>query len=75
MDSTLTTVLSKVFEIPVNSITPELTSKDISKWDSLTHMDLITSLEEAFQVNFEFDEIVAMTSVGKIQDIIKKKQS
>ena len=73
MNETLTKLLSKVFEVPAANITPELTSADVSKWDSLTHMDLITSLEETFQVSFEFEEIVAMNSVGKIDSLLKSK--
>jgi acyl carrier protein len=73
MNEKLTKLLSKVFEIPLTSITPELTNADISKWDSLTHMDLITSLEESFEVTFDFDEIVGMTSVGKIDTLLKSK--
>lgn len=73
MNEKLTTLLSKVFEMPVSQIRPELSNKDISKWDSLTHMDMITSLEENFKVEFDFDEIVGMTSVEKIESVLKSK--
>jgi acyl carrier protein len=73
MNEKLTAVLSKIFEMPVAQIKPELSNKDISKWDSLTHMDLITSLEENFKVEFDFDEIVSMTSVAQIESVLKTK--
>lgn len=73
MNEKLSTILGKVFELPATQIRPELSNKDISKWDSLTHMDMITSLEESYKVEFDFDEIVSMTSVAKIDQILKSK--
>lgn len=66
-------VLSKTLSIPENKLTNELTMKDVDSWDSLKHMDLIASLEITFNVEFTFDEIVAMQSIGSIIRILKEK--
>ena len=38
-------------------ITNELTATDVEGWDSLTHMEIITGIEEAFHVKFKLREL------------------
>jgi len=46
---------------------------EVETWDSLQHMNLIASLEQGFEVEFTFEEIVAMQSVGEIKRILASK--
>ena len=46
---------------------------DVEAWDSLKHMELVVSLEEAFGMQLTFDEIVAMQSVGEIKRVLRAK--
>jgi len=43
---------------------------DVAKWNSLTHIELIVGLEELFGIQFTQDEVVKMTSVGAIRDVL-----
>jgi acyl carrier protein len=43
-----------------------------SKWDSTAHMELISLLEETFNVSFEMDDIIDMSSFSKAISILKK---
>ena len=43
-------------------------------WDSLKHMELIVVFEEAFSIEFEEDEMVEMTSLLKIIELLGKKE-
>ena len=45
----------------------------VESWDSLTHMDLITSLEEEFGFELSMDEIMQMTNISSIHKIIQEK--
>ena len=47
-------------------VTPGLTYNSIPEWDSVAHMHVIMSLEEAFDFNFGDTEISELTSVAKI---------
>lgn len=46
---------------------------DVPNWDSIGHMNLVASLEQEFQVQFEVDEIMEMSSPQKILDILKAR--
>ena len=45
---------------------------DIPEWDSIGHMTLMSSLEEAFKINIETDDIVDFSSYKKGIEILKK---
>jgi len=46
---------------------------EVETWDSLQHMNLIASLEQEFEVELSFEEIVSMQSVAVIKDVLKDK--
>lgn len=66
-------LVAEVFQIRENDITLQTNMKDIDSWDSLTHMELIVSLEDEFGIEFTADEIMEMVDVGKIEKIIGEK--
>jgi len=58
-------------------ISPELVTEDLSyntipEWDSVGHMALVAELENAFDVMFETDDILGMSSVAKAAEILKR---
>ena len=53
-------------------IMPQLTYNSIPEWDSVAHMHVIISLEEAFEVTFGDTEIAELTSVAKIIGAIER---
>jgi len=65
-------IFKEVFEKEIG-ITPELTASDVANWDSLTHMVLITTLEERFGVKFTLRDLNKMKNVGVLMQIIEKK--
>jgi acyl carrier protein len=66
-------LMSEVFRIPLDKITPDLRIHKVSTWNSLTHIELVVSIEEKFHIQLTADEIVAMTSVGDAERILKAK--
>lgn len=57
-------LISEVFGIAVDAVSDELDFDSIGSWDSLTHMQLITALEDSYKIQFSGDEIADMRSVG-----------
>ena len=55
------------------AIRPEMTAKDVAAWDSFNHINLIIAIEEAFDVKFTNREIVGMSKVGDLVDILQRK--
>jgi len=69
--NSLRQVISEVLRIPQDKITTEIRIHEVDTWNSLTHIELVVTLEEKFQIQFTEDEIVAMTSIGEIQRTLK----
>lgn len=50
----------------------DLKYQDISEWDSVGHMGLMGSLEEAFKIEMEIDDIIDFSSYKKGMEILLK---
>ena len=73
MGKNLEELLAELLQIPVSKVTADLAMKDLDVWDSLKHMEVIASLEQQFELQFTFDEIVSMRSVGDIKRVLSNK--
>ncbi len=71
--STLPKVVAEVFGVPIEGVTDDLSPDTLDDWDSLSHLRLVTALEEAFAIKFENSEIMDLTSVGAIREMIGRK--
>lgn len=59
-------------EIPADQVTEALEYQGIPQWDSVGHMGLIASLEEAFDIMMDTDDIIDFSSFKKGIEILKK---
>ena len=64
---------SSIFEVPPNDIDIKSNQDNIKGWDSLATIKLITELEKEFDIQFDIMEIVELTSIDKVVDILKNK--
>ena len=46
--------------------------QDVPQWDSVGHMTLVSELEDAFDIQFETDDIVDFNSYQKGMEILSK---
>ncbi len=44
----------------------------MDSWDSLKHLVIVSRLEEAFNLEFDVDDIIDMNTLGKIREIVKR---
>ena len=51
----------------------DLTYNSIPEWDSASHMAIVLAVEEVFGITLESEDIVRMTSVRKILDLLSAK--
>jgi acyl carrier protein len=49
----------------------ELMYNSVPEWDSQSHLVLVLAIEEKFNISLEPDEVVGMTSVSKIFDLLQ----
>lgn len=65
----LSEVFSDVFDEEI-TVTAGTTSADIEEWDSLTHITLISEVEDVFGMKFAMKDVLGMQNVGEMADII-----
>jgi acyl carrier protein len=70
MDRRIAEVFSEVFQVPPEQVTDSLSPQDVTGWDSLGHVRLVTQLQEQFGVEFDVDEIMRMENVAEIKKIL-----
>jgi acyl carrier protein len=58
--------------IPLERVTDDLAYNTIKEWDSVGHMALVAEIEGAFDVMFDTDDILAMSTVAKAREILGK---
>ena len=69
----LNKILCDVFRLKEDKLNDTLTMEDIKKWDSLTHMDLVTSIEEGLNIQLTMDDIMSMKDIKTIKNIVQEK--
>ncbi len=60
-----------VFDDDTIEVVEETTAADIEDWDSLTHITLISEVENAFGFTFAMKDVLGMKNVGEMLDIIE----
>jgi acyl carrier protein len=76
MDETrdrLQNIFRDVFDDLSIVLTDEMSAKDIEEWDSLTHIQLIVTTEQQFNIRFMTAEIAELKNVGEFLKLITKK--
>lgn len=66
-------LLAEALRIPVDKIGDDMQMRDLSTWDSLNHMNLIILIEERLVTTLTMDEILAITSVRGLAEILNRK--
>ena len=69
----LTGIFREVFNNHSLMITDGLTANDVEGWDSLSHMLLITEVENNFSIKFKLKDLTKMKNVGDMLNIIISK--
>jgi acyl carrier protein len=66
-------IIANIFELEPSQIKKEMTPADIETWDSLSQLNLISTIEKEFQIKLEIDEIFTVMKIGDIYEILSKK--
>lgn len=70
--SRLNIVFQDVFDDPGIQVRDDMTAEDIEGWDSVAHITLILSVEEAFGVRLNAAEIGKLSNVGAMIDLLHR---
>jgi acyl carrier protein len=73
MNAELTTLVADVMGIDEKDVTDSLSREEEERWDSLTHLRLVTAVEEAFSIRFSMDEIENIATLKDVDELVASK--
>ena len=68
-------IFQDVFDDDTIVVSDETTAADIEDWDSLTHITLISEIEDAFEIEFTMKDVLGLKNVGEMFDLLEAKLS
>jgi acyl carrier protein len=69
----LDAVFQDVFDDDSIHVNAQTTADDIEDWDSLEHINLVSSVEDEFGMKFSMGEVTGMKNVGEMADLVKAR--
>lgn len=66
-------LLTSILEHDNFEMHDELTAKDVDGWDSLSHMMIITKIEEKFNIKFKLRDLNKLKNMGSLVSVIQSK--
>lgn len=66
-------IFQEVLDQPGLQLTRTSSALSVDGWDSLAHVNLITAVEQHFQVHFALGELQELKDVGDMVDLIAGK--
>ena len=70
---TLEELIAKSLRVAVAKINDDVKQKDLRHWDSMGHLELVIALEKAYAVKFSTAEMLSMTTVARIKEMLVAK--
>jgi acyl carrier protein len=66
-------ILGEVLAMPAVTLNDQVNLEDIATWNSMVHIELVVRLEETYGIELTQDDIVEMTSIGAIRDVLRRR--
>lgn len=71
----LVEVFRQVFDDEGLTLNDETTARDIPKWDSLAHINLMFSIEQEFGIRFHGNDLAELKNIGELKTYLLTKRS
>ena len=66
-------IFQDVLDQPDLVLTRQSNAQNVEDWDSLAHVNLVTSIEKHFKVKFALGDLQGLKNVGDMTDLIAAK--
>ena len=66
-------LFSEILDYPISKINKDSSSKTVQNWDSLENINLITAIEDKFNVKFKIEEIENLKKVEDFCIVVENK--
>lgn len=70
LEAQLTEIFRTTFQEPALTLSRDMTAADVARWDSLSHVEMINTVEKHFSVRFKLKDVTKMKNVGDLIDAL-----
>jgi acyl carrier protein len=70
----LTSIVARVFDIPLDQVNDSLERGKLEAWDSLNHLLLINEIEDELKVQFTTKEVIEINTLKDLRQILSTKK-
>jgi acyl carrier protein len=74
IDEKILCIFSDILDIDHTRINDDTSPENTPEWDSLAAMNLVTAVEEEFQINLTTTDIMKMRSIAIVKQVIEEKE-
>ena len=75
MHEQIKTVLANVLGLPKTAVPDNASVETMEAWDSLRQIRLLMALEEKFSITFSDDEVMTLTSLAAINEVVRRHKT
>ena len=68
----LTEIFQDVFDDDTIELDEDTTAADVPEWDSLTHIVLLSAVEDEFEIRFDMKAVQKLANVGEMVSLIEE---
>ncbi|MCA9667745.1 MAG: acyl carrier protein [Myxococcales bacterium] len=73
--SAVAQIAADLFGVSADKVTDSFSAESTDKWDSVAHLNLVTAVEERFDIMFEPEEVDEMKTIGAIAKLVDEKRA
>jgi len=70
---TVTLIFRDILDQPNLVLDANSNASNVSNWDSLSHVELISAVEKHYKIRFPLGELQSLKNVGDMADLILKR--
>ena len=72
--SQIQAIASRILGLPTLELREESTARDVPGWDSLTHVQIVIGIEQAFGIRMTATEVAQLENAGSLVDVVQRHQ-
>ncbi len=69
----LNQIFCEVYSVEESALNEDFINTNIETWDSIHQLSMVTALEEAFDLMFDAEDILEMTSYENVKKLLTDK--
>ena len=72
MSEDLFNLVAGILGVPTEELSLESGPENLSKWDSLAQITIVSAIEQQYKITLSMPEILSIRSISDLQELIEK---